>query len=97
MLYEKENLDKELKLKSDESSKLQTNLDKRVLEIENLQREVKDKTDQYTQLQSDIMKVNVDLKKGIICIIIIKTKFLLFMPLVCFVPKTFELFGSANL
>jgi hypothetical protein len=37
MLYEKENLDKELKLKSDESSKLQTNLDKRVLEIENLQ------------------------------------------------------------
>jgi hypothetical protein len=84
-------------LKSDESSKLQTNLDKRVLEIENLQREVKDKTDQYTQLQSDIMKVNVDLKKGIICIIIIKTKFLLFMSLVCFVPKTFELFGSANL
>jgi hypothetical protein len=43
------------------------------------------------------MKVNVDLKKGIICIIIIKTKFLLFMPLVCFVPKTFELFGSAYL
>lgn len=63
MLYEKENLEKELKSKSDESSKLQINLDKRVLEIENLQREVKDKGDQYTQLQSNIMKVKIDEKK----------------------------------
>ena len=50
-------MDKEVKAKSNELSKLQANLDKRIVEIENLQKEVKDKTDKYTQLQSDIMKV----------------------------------------